>query len=236
MKIFHIKEDLSRNRVGYVDAVHKWGLPGVSCPVCKQIWAGTGLEYPTIDLSSLRERKLFEKPRVEPLHEVEEMKKILKRAFPNIGKIGPGTLLGQMVGKSTGHLNDFVWHNPWTLLITIDALTKLQSYELSLPVTVAPALKFNTKQQEIYEFEICPRGILLNGIYKIGEIKICPGCDRDSATMPERLIVDGSSLPKNLDMFRLSNFATVILVTEPFVEAVKDLNIRGAVFQEIEVK
>jgi uncharacterized double-CXXCG motif protein len=236
MKIFRIQEDKDRKSSGFIDAAHKWGLPGVSCPVCGQIWAGTGFEYPTIDLSFLPEKHLFEEPRVVSLRELEKMKEILEKAFPRLRKIGPGTLLGQMVGRSSGELDGFVWHNPWTLLVTGDALRQLSKYELSLPSTATPDLKFMASSTEIFEWEILPFGTLLNGVYNPGETKICPACRRDSATIPARLVVEKGSLTGIPDIFRLSNFATVIIVTERFLNAVKTSNIPGSRFSEVAVQ
>ena len=47
MRIFQIREDQFRKKAGYIDAVHKWGLPGVSPWVASALVANTDLA-PTI--------------------------------------------------------------------------------------------------------------------------------------------------------------------------------------------
>lgn len=233
MRIFCVREVLKKT--GYIQAAHKWGLPGVTCHVCGSTWGNIGLDYPSVDLSAFPENERFVDPWPVPLATFEELKKIIKNAFPRLEQLKPGTSFGPLFGKATGKLDGFVWNMPWALLITGDAQNKLKRFDLSLPRAVSPILKFKKEPQEIFEYEILPRGILLNGIYPPEYPRFCTACGRDGATMPEKLLVDVSSLPKDLDMFRLSNFSTVILVTERLVEAVKELGINGAFFQEVDL-
>jgi uncharacterized double-CXXCG motif protein len=234
MKIFSIEYDPSV-KARFVEASYKWCLPGVSCPVCNSTWGGCGLEYPSVDLSGLPEIAEFKTPRVEPLEQIKILKQIILKAFPSLPKVEPGTSFGPLFGKGKEHYDGFVWSSHWTLLITTNALSKLNDSELSLPKAVKANITFKKQSEDLHEFEILPEGKLLNGIYPPEYPKYCSACGRNSITMPQNIIIERSSLPTNIDMFRLGNFPTIILVTEKFVNAVNELEIKGIIFHEVEV-
>jgi len=50
----------------------------------------------------------------------------------------------------------------------------------------------------------------------------CPKCEGDSARWPEEPLLDATTLPQDLDLFRLADFMRII-ATERFVEAVRRL-------------
>lgn len=232
MKIYCVREILRDN--GEIHGSHRWGLPGVTCPVCHETWAGSGLEYPSIDLSELPEEALFREARRESLKEYLRLKDMITKAFPSIKKLKPGTSFGPLVGRTIGEISGFVWNLPWTVTLTGEALRGLKSRKLSLPVGVPPILEANNKSPELFELELLPYGKLLNGIYPPG-LGFCYACGRDAATMPQRLVVEYSSIPQEIDLFRLSNFTTLILATERFVESVGALNIEGAFFEVVDL-
>jgi uncharacterized double-CXXCG motif protein len=237
MKVFQIKEDQFRNKVGHIEATHKWGLPGVSCPVCNQIWSTVGVEYPSIDFTNFADEKLYRRARCEPLSEYQRLRDNIVQAFPQLKVLKPGTEFGSLVGKAVGNrLNGFVWRAWWTISLEADALKKLKDSNLSLPKTIKAELKFKQEEQEVFEFHLPLKGILLNGEYDGTQLKCCEGCGRDSASKPNEILIDYSSLPHDVDIFRVSNFTTIILVTEKFIKAVSDLGIKGALFNEVRTK
>lgn len=233
MNIYCVREILQTD--GEITGSHRWGLPGVECPVCRQTWASSGLEYPSIDLSDLPEEPLFREPRAESHEEFLRLKDVIREAFPLLKKLRPGTSFGPLVGQAKGKFSSFVWNMPWTLILTVEALRGLRSKELSIPVQVPPILKARGKAPEIFELEIHPYGKLLNGVYPPKDLRFCYACGRDAATMPQRLVVEYSSIPQGIDLFRLSNFTTLILATERFVESVGELNIEGAFFEVVDL-
>ena len=233
MNLYCVREILQDN--GEIHGSHRWGLPGVRCPVCHQTWSNTGLEYPSIDLSDLPEEPLFREPRAESLEEFLRLKDLIRSAFPLVKKLRPGTSFGPLVGEVKGEFSGFVWNMPWTLMLTGEALRGLRSKKLFIPIQVPPILKVRGKAPEIFELEIPPCGKLLNGVYPPEDLRYCYACGRDAATMPPRLIVEYSSIPQETDLFRLSNFTTLILATERFVKAVGDLNIAGAFFEAVDL-
>jgi uncharacterized double-CXXCG motif protein len=63
----------------------------------------------------------------------------------------------------------------------------------------------------------------------------CPRCGRLGLTLPKPLVLDASTLPEHLDLFRLRDFSTIVVCTERFVEAYHRLGLDGAVFSELPV-
>jgi uncharacterized double-CXXCG motif protein len=234
MRFFEIREDESRKKVPYIDAAHKWGLPGVQCPICNNWWSNVGLEYPSVDLTNFPEEKLYRKARSEPLSEFLKLKQKIADAFPQLTMLNPGAEFGPSVGKTVGKkFEGFVWRAWWTICLESSALEKLKDSGLSLPKTVKAELKFKKEEQEIFEFDLPLKGKLTNGVYDSIQLKYCDACGRDSASKPEEILIEYSSLLTDIDIFRVSNFTTIILVTEKFVETVSKLDIKGAIFNEI---
>lgn len=236
MKMFQIREDQFRKKAGYIDAGHKWGLPGVVCPVCKSTWSTVGLEYPSVDLTNFADEKLYREARPEPLSEFLRLRQKIADAFPQLPVLKPGAKFGPSVGKAVGgRLDGFVWRAWWTICLEASALKKLKDNGLLLPNSVKAELKFKKEEQEVFEFDLPLKGKLTNGVYDGIQLNYCDACGRDSASKPDEILIDSSSIPNNIDIFRVSNFRTIILVTERFVETVTNLNIKGAVFEEVKI-
>ncbi|MDQ4123221.1 MAG: double-CXXCG motif protein [Acidobacteriota bacterium] len=233
MRIFEIKEDQNLKNAGYIDAGHKWGLPGVICPVCKSTWSTVGLEYPTVDLANVADEELYREPRAEPLNVYKKLQQRIQEAFPRLSLLEPGAEFGPLVGKAVGRLDGFVWRAWWTVSLEANAFEKLNNYGLTLPPSIKAELKFKKEVQQVFELELPLLGKLTNGVYDNIQLKHCHACGRDSASKPQEVLIDCSSVPNPVNIFRVSNFRTIILVTERFVEAVTSLNIKGAVFKEV---
>ena len=60
-----------------------------------------------------------------------------------------------------------------------------------------------------------------------------PGC---LPLFPEDPILDAASLPAHTDLFRLSDFETIFIATERFVEAMRRLGLDEADFREVPVR
>jgi uncharacterized double-CXXCG motif protein len=234
MKMFEIREDQFRKKAGYIDAGHKWGLPGVICPVCKSTWATISLEYPGVDLTDFADKKLYRKARPEPLSEFLRLRQKIADAFPQLPVLEPGANFGPSVGKAVGgRLDGFVWRAWWTICLEASALEKLKESDLLLPNLVKAELKFKKEEQEVFEFDLPLESKLTNGVYDGIQLKYCDACGRDSSSKPKEMLIDKASIPNDVDIFRVSNFTTIILVTERFVKAVTNLDIKGAVFEEV---
>ncbi|HEX8818510.1 MAG TPA: double-CXXCG motif protein [Archangium sp.] len=61
----------------------------------------------------------------------------------------------------------------------------------------------------------------------------CPRCHRHGLTLPKPLLLEASTLPSHLDVFRLEDFSTVVVCTERFVDACQRLGLDGVTFQPL---
>ncbi len=89
---------------------------------------------------------------------------------------------------------------------------------------------------ELLDLHIEPRGLLHPDCIPRSTPPQCPKCGRHGFSLPKEPILDGSSLPTDLDLFRLRNFATVLIVTERFKNAVERLEMDGLTFRELPVR
>jgi len=65
----------------------------------------------------------------------------------------------------------------------------------------------------------------------------CPTCGRGKGySLPEPPILAAASLPADLDVFRLADWSSMIIVTERMVDAVTRLELDGGVFRELEAR
>lgn len=234
MKLFKIEQKQSNS--GWIDANHRWNLPGVDCPACKSAWGTTGLEYPSIDLTGLGEEVFYREARCEPLTKYLYLRKKIAESFPELPLLMPGTTFGSLVGIAiSNYLEGFVWRAWWTICLEAEALSKLNESNLSLPVMVKADLSLTESTKEVFEFNLPLTGRLSNPVYDGIQPDYCSACGRDSGTLPDEIQVDRSSLSNDFDIFRLTNFTTIILATERFVEAVNSQQIKGAVFREVKI-
>lgn len=234
MRLFQLKEDLFR-KAGYIDTVHKWGLPGVICPVCKSTWGNASLEYPSVDLTGFPDANRFVEAWPVPLETFLKMRNEVWGAFPLLPILPPGTQLGPSVGKAIGKLDGFVWRAWWSICLEASALEKLKASGLLLPVSVKAEISFKKEVQAVFEFDLPLRGKLANPVYDGIQLDLCTACGRDSGTLPKEILIDKDSIPEDTDIFRVRNFTTLILVTEKFVETIRSLDLKGADFEEVKL-
>jgi uncharacterized double-CXXCG motif protein len=64
----------------------------------------------------------------------------------------------------------------------------------------------------------------------------CSKCGRDSFTFPDDPILNAASLPTHTDLFRLSDFETIFIATERFVDAVQRLKLDEVDIHELPVR
>lgn len=233
MRIFEIRASKS-SKTSWIDAAHRWGLPGVDCPDCGSIWGTVGLEYPTVDLSGLPEELEYREARSASLESYRSLKRTISDAFPNLPVLLPGAAFGPLTGRASGkRLEGFVWRAWWSICLEADALEKLRKTGLNLPQHVKADITYRNEVQEVFELSLPLEGVLVNPVYDGIQLNHCTTCDRDSGTLPDAPLVDVSSISGTSDIFRIRNFTTIILVTEQFVEAVESQRITGAEFKQI---
>ena len=232
--------ELSENRAatarykGDFNASHKWGLPGARCSGCSVTWSGSGHDYPGVDLSQLPERTELEEARAEPFPEFARLRELVRPLAPPSAKLPPGTSFGPLVGTAHGDLGPLTWQGDYLLMLRRDTLERLKAEGIRGLLGCRTELRWRQKNPpELLELQIEPHGRLHLDCLPPDLPPPCATCGRVSFRLPEQPILDAASLPADLDLFRVGNFATVIVGTERFMEAVRRLELDGITFREL---
>jgi uncharacterized double-CXXCG motif protein len=235
MDYFTLKEDKSLGYMGYIGCTHKWGLPGIiRCPDCKVGWSGGAKSYPSVDLTPVAALADFEEPRAEPIEEYERLRELVRPLLPPGAMVEPGTELGPLVGKVQGPFGSLVARFPWLLLARREALDKLQAEGLRGLKGCRTELRSRQRNSpELLELELLPLGRLHPDCLPPDRKPPCPRCGRYGLTLPGNRLLDASTIPTHLDLFRLEDFSTVIVCTERFVEACRRLSLDGVTFHPL---
>jgi uncharacterized double-CXXCG motif protein len=115
-----------------------------------------------------------------------------------------------------------------------DTLERLQAEGLRGLLGCRTELRWRQKNPpELLELQIEPHGRLHPDCLPPDLPPPCATCGRVAFRLPEQPILDAASLPADLDLFRVGNFATVIVGTERFMEAVRRLELDGITFREL---
>ncbi|REG28116.1 putative double-CXXCG motif protein [Archangium gephyra] len=238
MDYFTLDEDKSLGYVAYIGCEHKWGLPGIRrCPGCQVTWGGGAKSYPSVDLSPITALADFEEPRAEPIEEYERLRELVMPLLPPGALVEPGTELGPLVGKAQGPFGAFVARFAWLLMARRESLEKLQAEGLRGLKGCRTELRFRQRNvPELLELELLPVGRLHPDCLPPNRKPPCPRCGRRGLTRPEHMVLDASTLPSHLDLFRLEDFSTTIVCTERFVQACRRLNLDGVSFHPLPMK
>ncbi|GEL69331.1 double-CXXCG motif protein [Myxococcus virescens] len=235
-RFFWLGEDAAAasNQGGYIDAWHKWSLPGVHCPTCSATWSDVGHAYPCVDMSHLPERALFERARPEPFSEFARLRELVRPLAPPHATLPPGTGFGPLTGKATGRFGPVAWVEQLLLLVHPDVLSRLQAEGVEGLVSCRTELTFRRKTPPTFlELQIEPRGRLHPDCVPPEVPPPCGTCGRHGFTRPEAPILDAASLPSGVDLFRIGNFATMVIGTERFMEAAQRQKLDGITFKEL---
>lgn len=234
---FSVEEDRSAGYTGDIDASHKWKLPGIICPACKATWSGGSKAYPSVDLSQVAALANFEKARPEPAEEYERLRELVRPLLPPGAVLDPGSAFGPLVGSAKGRFGPLASPYPWWLLVQREALEKLQSESVRGLKGCRTQLRFRQRASpELLELELLPVGRAHPDCLPPGRKPPCARCGRHGITLPDELVLDATTLPRNLDVFRLEDFSTVIVCTERFVAACQRLGLDGVAFHPLPTK
>ncbi|MFP2924288.1 double-CXXCG motif protein [Pyxidicoccus sp. 3LG] len=218
---------------GDFDAAHKWHLPGVKCDTCGAAWGSAGHQYPGVDLSQLPERENF-RSRPVTVAEFERLRELVRPLAPPNAKLPPGTSLGPLVGTASGKFGPFTSQGDILWLVQRDALERLQAEGVRGLLGCRTELRFRKKEApELLELQVGPHGWLHPDCLPPDLPPPCATCGRQAFRLPEDPILDAASLPPDLDLFRVGNFATVLVGTERFMEAARRLELDGIRFREL---
>ncbi len=232
MRYFIIEEDKSLGYTGFVNAGHKWGLPGVdTCPACKATWAATSKAYPSVDLTPVTALADFVEARAEPIEEYERLRELVLPLLPPGAVVKPGSSFGPLVGKAQGRFGQFVSNYSDVLLVRREALEKLQAEGLRGLKGCRMEVRFRQRNSpELLELELLPVGRLHPRCLPPNREPPCPRCGREGLSLPKQPVLDASTLPPHLDLFRLLDMSTLVICTERFAEACQRLELDGIVF------
>jgi uncharacterized double-CXXCG motif protein len=224
MRFYLLKDVQPRRYSAYYVADREWVLPGVHCPVCDASWSDGTDAYPSVDLSHLPDKEKYSARLEEDYAEFERLREQVRPLVPPDVPLWPGTPFGPMLGTAQGEFGPLLLHNPWELLMRREVLAHLQAEGLQGLKGYQTQLRFRKKNPpELVELELRPRGWLHGDCLPADRPLPCEKCGRDGFSLPEEPILDAASLPRDLDVFRLAGFLTMIIGTERFVETVRRL-------------
>jgi len=242
VKLYRIERDLAPRYTGsLMNAGHRWGLPGVDwsqpCPTCRLGGAVGGLPYPCMDLPSLPEREKFHDAEQVPYEEYVRLRELVRPLLPSWAVLQPGASFGPVEGSGLGYFGQLFMQNPWTLFARREALERLQADGVRGLQGCPIKVRFRTKHApELLELQMELRGQFHPECLPPDRKPLCPTCGSNQNHLPKRILLDASSLPEHVDVFRFRDWASYIIANERFVETVKRLELDGVVFEEMEVR
>jgi len=240
MKFYEVVEDKALRYTGDLsNAAHKWGLPGLRCPACDAVGGWTGLQYPCVDLSSLPVHELKKLSDSWPVsfEEIERLRELVRPLAPEGALLKPGTRFGKLAGRGSGSFGQLFMQNSWSLFARHEALERLQGAELRGLQGCALDVRFRAKSPpELLELQLVAQGQLHPKCLPPDRQPPCPRCESRGLSLPRIYWLDAASLPAHLDVFRLSDWPTLIIATERMVDAVKRLELDGVLFREVEAR
>jgi uncharacterized double-CXXCG motif protein len=144
MRMFEINPDYKSEPPGsdLLRVKRKWALPGIKCDSCNATWSNTGLAYPSVDLSSLPSADRYKVLSPVALAEFEQVRRPIAELMPADSVLKPGTAFGSLTGAVKGKFGDFVWLNPWTVLVRQEAYNLLVQEGVRMPKGVPASLTF----------------------------------------------------------------------------------------------
>lgn len=236
-RFFEVREDKASRRTGFVDGTHVWSLPGVQCSLCKAGWSTLGEHYPSVDLSQHPERAAFENLESDSLAEFKRLRELVRSLAPRDAPLEPGAGFGPVRGTVSGSFGDFHLPMPWMLMAKPETLEKLRAEGVrglsGFPMELSHQGK---KPPALLDVELQTRGQLHPVCFPETWKASCPRCGRNGNTLPDAIVLDGATLPADMDVFRLRDYPTVIIASERFVRAVERLGLDEIVFTELPVR
>jgi len=240
VKFYEADQDTSLGYTGYLDAVHRWGLPGVQpCPTCRAGGGSPSLAYPCVDLSSLPEHELkkLSNPWPVPREEISRLIELIQPFAPPWARLKPGAQFGPLTGSGSGRFGQLFMQSAWSLYLRREALEELQAAGVRGLQGCPLKVSFRGKNPpQLLELQLELHGRLHPSCLPPDRKPPCPTCGNDGLKLPKPLVLDAASLPDDVDVFRMADAWTVILVTERFVDAVAARGLDGVTFRQLETR
>ena len=238
MKFYWLRDVPVPRYSGSCNAANTWCLPGVHCPLCDAIWSLGSDAYPSVDLSQLPERDKYSARLEKDYAEFERLREQVRPLMPPGVPMWPGTSFGPLVGTAQGEFGPLLMDSPWKLLIQREALEQLQAAGVQGLKGCRTELRFRRKNPpELLEPELLPRGRLHPDTLPADRPAPCEKCGRRGWKRPEEPILEATSLPQELDLFRVGDYTTMIVGSERFVEAARRLGYeQDILFRELPLR
>jgi uncharacterized double-CXXCG motif protein len=235
MRLFEIHPDRATWGNYYIEACHRWGLPGVKCPLCGG-WGDVATQYPAIDISTFSNAEAYRDFWPVGLDELAKLRSALAPVVPADYPLPPGTAFGPVEGEARGRFDDFCWVMAWTPLIKGGALKKFA--DAGIPLIAARAnLEFKGNDKpELFELHLEPRARLSEGSLPPEQLQCCEMCGRQPIQRPDTIVVDRATAPTDLHLFRGRDLTTAVFGSDRFVQTAKETNATGIVATEVRLE
>ncbi|WNG42876.1 hypothetical protein F0U60_01295 [Archangium minus] len=223
---------------GEYSANRKWGLPGLQCPTCGGCVVDDSEVYPEVDLSSLPEARQLEKAWLEEdLERFKRLREMVRPLVPVGAPLLAGAGFGPLVGSARGNFAQLHMLYGDRVIIRRDALEQLQSEGLRGLKGCRTGLRFRQRNApELMELDVVRYGLFHPDCLPPGKAEPCETCSGYDFSMPKKPLLDGASLPEHLDVFRLRNFTSVIVISERFADTLRRLNFEEFSLRELPVR
>lgn len=232
---------LKREFGASVHASHRWGLPGVTCNACGRVWSGR-LQLPAIDLSDFQDEARLREAWNAPVQQFKEivqaLDEFLRSRNQSRFELVPGTRFGPLEGTVRGkQFGDFAYIFNETVLILEEKLKHLVHGGIHGLIGVRPHLMPDRTEGQfpsMLELHVEPLAKLARDCLR----PIEPGCaicgHPGKVETPARMVIDASTVPPEVDLFRVEEWINQVIVTERFREAVVSRGLSNIKFREIE--
>ena len=227
-------EDQGEGKSHYgIQARHRLCLMGVECSLCGA-WGTTGIQYPSVDASILEDiiprHHIHGSKNYAPMT-IKEFSNLQAKLAPILGRdrpLIPGTHFGPLEGKGYGNFPDFVWPDPWTLLVSNTVLSDMCEAGLEV-VAVKANIEFTMDQpQPLFELEARPTVM----IHPSPPIGVCKLCGRVKSMRGRKF--DASSFNDAVPLQRVLEWPTRLIINESFANFITDRDLVGTEFKSIE--
>ncbi|GHG67635.1 double-CXXCG motif protein [Comamonas sp. JC664] len=241
MKFFRLEADTSSRYTGDLSrAAHRWGLPGVEpCPTCGVGGGWAGIQYPCADLSELlqAELKQLSDPWPVAFKDFVKLRERVRPHAPEGAVLEPGTRLGPLVGAASGAFGPLSLQD-WTPVARADALAAMQEAGLRGLIGGPVEVTFRARNAPVLrELQLELHGRLHEACFPHPRRGPCGTCgSEDAQALPAAYWLARESLPAHLDLFRLRDFPTLVIVTERMVEVTGRLKLDGVTFRPLETR
>ncbi|MBL0697864.1 double-CXXCG motif protein [Comamonas sp. JC664] len=235
MKFYVVEEDRAAGFTGNLSVRSPWGFPGVTaCETCGSTGGCAGLQYPCVDLSELPERTALANPgRQVSIEEFRRLRDLVRPFVPDGARLEPGADFGPPTGTGTGTFGDLFLQNPWSLYIRREALERLQGEGLRGLSGCPMDVKFRGKSPpDLLALQLKLHGRLHVDHVSPRENALCPKCGSSRNTQPRSQKFTVRAMSDAPDLFRLSDWPTLIIASQRMVTVVRQLAMTGVRFIE----